>query len=229
VFRLECVDGARDVPVNEQRLLAYLGLHKRASRTVVAGALWPDVTEERAHGSLRTALWRLRRARQPVVGSDGDTLFLADGVSVDVDAFTEVALRLVTSGHAPGDDPPPLGLLDGGELLPGWDEEWILFERERLRQLRLHSLESLSALLARNGQYALALEAALMCVTIEPLRESAHRALAAVHLAENNVVEAIRRYEVFRRLLDEDLGLEPSAQFTGMLPRRGGQLPPRAL
>ena len=229
VFRLECVDGARDVPVNEQRLLAYLGLHKRASRTVVAGALWPDVTEERAHGSLRTALWRLRRARQPVVGSDGDTLCLADGVSVDVDAFTEVALGLVTSGHALGDDPPSLDLLDGGELLPGWDEEWILFERERLRQLRLHSLESLSALLAGNGQYALALEAALMCVTIEPLRESAHRALVAVHLAENNAVEAIRRYEAFRRLLDEDLGLEPSAQFTGMLPRWGSQPRPRAL
>jgi DNA-binding SARP family transcriptional activator len=147
-------------------------------------------------------------------------------VGVDVDDFTRAAWRLATSVHAPGDDLPPLGLLDGGELLPGWDEEWILFERERLRQLRLHALESLSVLLAKRGRYALALEAALICVAIEPLRESAHRALAAVHLAENNVVEAIRRYEAFQRLLDEELGLEPSERFTGMLPHRRSPIPP---
>ncbi|MDX3453378.1 BTAD domain-containing putative transcriptional regulator [Streptomyces sp. ME02-8801-2C] len=220
-FQLEGADGTVTVPANAQRLLAFLGLHKRAPRTVVAGALWPDVTEEHAHGSLRTALWRLRRGRQPIVGTHGDTLCLADGVIVDVDAFNRAALGLANSDHAPGDDLPLPVVLDGGELLCGWDEEWVLFERERLRQLRLHALESLSALLTEHGRYALALEAALMCVTVEPLRESAHRAVAAVHLAENNMVEVVRRYETFRMLINEELGLEPSARFAGMLPRRG--------
>ncbi|MER5427942.1 BTAD domain-containing putative transcriptional regulator [Streptomyces sp. NPDC002588] len=226
-FQLEGTDGPLTVSANEQRLLAFLGLRKRATRTVTAGTLWPDVTEEHAHGSLRTALWRLRRARQPVIGTRGDTLCLADGVGVDVDAFTEAALTMANSDHAPGDELPLPVVLDGGELLPGWDEEWVLYERERLRQLRLHALESLSALLTGHGRYALALEAALMCVTIEPLRESAHRAVAAVHLAENNMVEVVRRYEAFRMLIHEELGLEPSARFTAMLPRRANTVSPR--
>jgi len=225
-FQLEDAEGTPAVPANEQRLLAYLGLRKRAPRSVVAGTLWPDVTEEQAHGSLRTALWRLRRARQPVIEARGDTLCLADGVSVDVDVFTEAALTMANSHHAPGDELPLPAVLDGGELLPGWDEEWVLYERERLRQLRVHALESLSALLTGHGRYALALEAALMCVTIEPLRESAHRAVAAVHVAENNMVEVVRRYEAFRMLIHEELGLEPSARFAAMLPRRGNMVPP---
>ncbi|XUL93959.1 AfsR/SARP family transcriptional regulator [Streptomyces galilaeus] len=52
-----------DVGTAAQRLLAYLGLRHHGTRTVVAGTLWPEVTEERAHGSLRTALWRLHRGR----------------------------------------------------------------------------------------------------------------------------------------------------------------------
>ncbi|MEU9450364.1 BTAD domain-containing putative transcriptional regulator [Streptomyces sp. NPDC048277] len=211
------MNGAITVPANEQRLLAYLGLHKRATRSVVAGNLWPDVTEEHAHGSLRTTLWRLRRVPRPVVGTDGDILHLVDGLAVDVDDFTRAALHLTGPAPDPG-DPPPLGVLVGGELLPGWDEEWICFERERLRQLRLHALESLSARLTRRGCHALALEAALTCVAIEPLRESAHCAVVAVHLAENNVVEAIRHYESFRRLLHEEVGLTPSARLTDLFP-----------
>ncbi|WP_052768739.1 AfsR/SARP family transcriptional regulator [Streptomyces humi] len=219
-FRLEGANGTIAVPANEQRLLAYLGLHKRASRSVVAGTLWPEVTEEHAHGSLRTALWRLRRGRRPTVCADGDHLYLSDAVRVDVDDLARAALRLTGSAPDPTDPALPPALLEGGELLPGWDAEWIFFERERLRQLRLHALEALSARLTRRGCYALALEAALRCVAIEPLRESAHCALVAVHLAEHNVAEALRHYEAFRRLLSEELGLEPSARFTGMFPNR---------
>ncbi|MGW2671050.1 AfsR/SARP family transcriptional regulator [Streptomyces sp. NPDC001272] len=103
------------------------------------------------------------------------------------------ALRVVDADGDAGDD-PSLGLLFAGDLLPGWDDEWTLFERERLRQLRLHALESLSARLTSSGRHALALDAALTCVSIEPLRESAHRAVVAVHLAEHNAVEAVSQY-----------------------------------
>ncbi|MET7479571.1 BTAD domain-containing putative transcriptional regulator [Streptomyces sp. NPDC005648] len=230
-FGLEDAGGSIPVPANEQRLLAYLGLHRRAPRSVVAGTLWPDVTEEHAQGSLRTTLWRLRRTPHPAIGSDGDILRLADGVHVDVDDFTGAALRLAGPAHETDGTPPPLGLLDRGELLPGWDEEWICFERERLRQLRLHALESLSAWHIRRGSYALALEAALTCVAIEPLRESAHHAVVSVHLAEHNVVEAMRHYEVFRRLLRDELGIEPSTHLAAKFPHRpeGGARGPSPL
>jgi DNA-binding SARP family transcriptional activator len=61
-----------------------------------------------------------------------------------------------------------------------------------------------------DGRFAEAVEAGLAAVDGEPLRESAHRALIAVYLAEGNPGEALRQYRFFRQLLDEQLGLEPS-------------------
>ncbi|MFE5690469.1 BTAD domain-containing putative transcriptional regulator [Streptomyces sp. NPDC056512] len=216
-FRLECAAGAVRVTPSGQRLLAYLGLQHTASRTVLAGTLWPDVTEEHARGSLRTTLWRLNRGRRSVVEARGDTLALSGGVQVDVHAFNRTALQLVNVPETFGEE-LPLDLFSCGDLLPGWGEEWVMFERERLHQLKMHAIESLSTLLAGRGRHALALEAALTCVRMEPLRESAHRAVVAVHLAEGNVVEAYRHYEAFRRLICDKLGVEPSERFRSMLP-----------
>jgi DNA-binding SARP family transcriptional activator len=53
-------------------------------------------------------------------------------------------------------------------------------------------------------------EAGLAAVRAEPLRESAHRTLVRAHLAEGNRFEANRQYHNCRRLLQAELGLEPS-------------------
>ncbi|WP_329245991.1 SARP family transcriptional regulator [Streptomyces sp. NBC_01478] len=222
-FRLEGADGsAVTVQTPGRRLLAFLALNGPTARDVLAGTLWPEVSEEHACGSLRTTLWRLHRASRPLLDCRRQLLALHDELNVDTHVFARTARRVVDTDGPPGDH-PDVGLLFAGELLPGWDEEWVVFERERLRQLRLHALESLSRRLARHGQYALALDAALTGVGIEPLRESAHRAVVAVHLAENNLVEAVRHYHAYRRLARIELGLEPSPIFTTMLPP--GRLP----
>lgn len=222
-FRLEYGTTATPVGTGGRRLLALLGLRQRSPRSVLAGTLWPDTTEERALGSLRTTLWKLRGQHPLVLRCVGDDIALAEAVAVDVRALTESALRTVRPvRHSVPDAPddPDLPLLDallGGELLPGWDEDWVLPERERLRQLRLHALEALSERLAARRRYALALEAALASVRLEPLRESAHRAVVAVHLAEHNLGEAVRHYETYRVLLRAELGIEPSDRFCGMV------------
>lgn len=139
-------------------------------------------------------------------------------------SLTTTALALVSSTEAGGED-LALGQLRGGDLLPGWDEDWVMFERERLRQLRLHALDTLAAHLVVQGRHALALEAALESVRIEPLRESAHRAVVSVHLAERNVAEAVRHFEAFRRLVHKELGVQPSARFASMVRIDGVGLP----
>jgi len=106
----------------------------------------------------------------------------------------------------------------GGELLPGWYDDWVIFERERVRQLRLHVLDALAERLIAQARYAEALEAALECARIEPLRESSNRLIIAIHLAEDNVAEAVRHYEFFRDLLRIELGIEPSPRLAGLLP-----------
>ncbi|MEV0390272.1 bacterial transcriptional activator domain-containing protein [Nonomuraea sp. NPDC050643] len=212
-FHIRGGDGPIIVSVTGQRLLALLALRGSVSRSVVAGTLWPDVTENRAHGSLRTTLWRLHQADEGIVGSTMGALSLTSAVHVDVRSFTERALRSLAG---PDDHCLPM-MLERGELLPGWGEEWVVFERERLRQLRLHALEAMAAHLLERRQFALALEAALHCIRLEPLRESAHRAIVAVHLAEHNVHEALQHYGTFQELVRDELAIEPSETFTAMV------------
>ena len=86
----------------------------------------------------------------------------------------------------------------------------MLLARERLRQLRMHALEALADQLAERGRFGEALHAGHAAVASEPLRESAHRAVVRVHLAEGNTAEAVRTYEAFRDLLADVLGVAPS-------------------
>ncbi|MET8297564.1 BTAD domain-containing putative transcriptional regulator [Streptomyces sp. NPDC005180] len=216
-FRLVYGTEAVDLCPNAQRLLAFVGLRTCVSRTVLAGTLWPNATEAHARGSLRSALCKLPRGERAPVTCCSDTVSLTESVTVDARVLASTALRVVQSAGARGSEPVPAVLYGDGELLPGWEDDWVLFERERLRQLRLHALEVLAHGLAREGRHALALKTALTSVRTEPLRESAHRAVVAAHLAEGNMREAVRHYVAFWRLLDEELGVPPSALFARQL------------
>jgi len=207
-FEVRCAGERVALPPAAQRLVAFLALRERPLlRLHVAGALWLDASEERSCANLRSALWRLRRPGPELVEVTGSHVGLAPSVAVDVRRMVTAARRLLD------DDGGWDGALDGaliGELLPDWYEEWVLVERERLRQLQLHALERLSEHLLERGRFGHAAEAALAAVRIEPLRESSHRALVRVHLAEGNRGEAVRQYRAYRDRLERALGLAPS-------------------
>jgi DNA-binding SARP family transcriptional activator len=211
-FELRSDGEVVSLPLSAQRLLAFVALHDHALlRVYVAGTLWTDTSEERAAASLRSSLWRLNRSGHRPVTATSTHLRLAPDVDVDIHQAFELAHRLL-DGSAGRDAVAPIAARLDGELLPDWYDDWVLFERERFRQLGLHALEALADQLITAGRLGQALEAALAAVHSEPLRESAHRVLIRVHLAEGNGVEALRQYELCRRLLHERLGLDPSAQ-----------------
>ena len=211
-FRLE-VNGIRVDPLaSAQRLLAFLALQGPVVRAVAAGTLWGGVPECQALASLRTTIWRVNRTVAGLVSVRQSQLALANSVRVDVVELADL-VALVLDGSQ-GTSVPRLRT---GELLPGWYEDWVLFERERLRQLRLHALEAAAVQLAARGSYSAALEVALEVVRAEPLRESAHRVVIAVHLAEDNLIEAVRAYERFRALSLDQFGVEPSQRLMQLL------------
>jgi DNA-binding SARP family transcriptional activator len=207
---------AVDLPRGVQRLIAYLGLSRRPARSAVAGELWPDASEALAHSSLRSSLWRLQKAAPGFVDVSGDALALADGVRVDVRDLSSWA-RSVLDPEVDVEGVLPLDVGESGELLPGWYDDWVLLERERLRQLRMHTFEALADKLSRAGRYGEAVQAAHTAVRAEPLRETAHRALVRIHLAEGNVTEALRAYTSFRTLLLEEMGVAPSAAMEALV------------
>lgn len=218
-FELRCDGEPVALPLSAQRLLAFVALHERPLlRVYVAGMLWIDASEERAGASLRSSLWRLNRPGHRLVEATTTHLRLASGVDVDLRRALGLARRLL-DGTAADDDVDAAEAALGGELLPDWYDDWLVFERERFRQVSLHALEALAELLVGSGRAPRALEAALAAVRAEPLRESAHRALIRVHLAEGNRGEALRQYELCRRLLRDRLGVEPSPQLDELLAR----------
>jgi DNA-binding SARP family transcriptional activator len=227
-FELVCDGEPVQCPLTAQRLLAFLGLHDRPlQRLFVAGKLWTDSTEERALASLRSAIYRANRPAAPPLVRVVDSRLLLDAeVRVDVREASAQAHRLI-DGEA-CEDASRAGALLGGELLPDWYDDWLIIERERFRQLRLHGLEALSARLLERERFGEAAEAALSAIAGEPLRESAHRALIRVHLAEGNPSEALRHFELFRRMLQEELGLAPSVQLVALVREVGdGRVTPR--
>ncbi len=210
-FHLEQDGQALCTPHSLQGVVAFLGVRGRSSRAEVAGTLWPDVPEAKARASLRTVLWRLHRLTDVPLVEGRDVLALSSAAHVDVQAFV-VDARCALDGRDGVYRGSPMSSLAGmGELLPGWYEDWVLFERERLRQLQMHALEAIAQRLTRAQRYAEAIEAALAAVRLEPLRESATRTLIAAHLAEHNVVEAVRQFESFRDGLNSELGVGPTA------------------
>jgi DNA-binding SARP family transcriptional activator len=201
----------REVPEGSKQLLVLVALkRRRVERRWAAGTLWPFGDEARAAGNLRSALWRLRRAGIDVLSVDKWSLTLSKDALVDLHVMDQRATRLI-DGKARADDFAVSSLWAGAlDLLPGWYDEWLVMERERVRQRILHALEALSRQLASMGRFADAVEAAMLALGAEPLRESAQRALITVYVAEGNLAEARRSYRSFRDLVHRELGVEPS-------------------
>lgn len=220
-FELRYRDEPVELPATSQRLLALLALLARPTpRSLVSATLWPDADEQHAGASLRSALWRIAAVPGPgLVRTCGTGLALAAHVVVDLHGLLRDTQLVLATRQ------PPAGLLGagealrrlGGDLLTGWYDEWVVEERDRFRQLRLYSLDVIGTALLDQRRTGEALQVALALVEADPLRESGHRLLLSVHLQEGNVAEAVRQHDRYARLLDHELGVQPSALMTALL------------
>jgi len=210
---------------NGQRLIAYLALRQRPERrSTVAAALWTDTTGDRAAANLRTALWKLAPLRDRLVRTVGTSMTLAPDVDVDVSRLVRDARGLIDPSSELALDTTDSVAELCADLLPDWDEDWLLFERERLRQFRVHALEALCRRLVAARRFAEAVDAGLSAVVAEPLRESGQRVLIEAHVAEGNLSEARRQFESYRSLLWDEMGLLPTMELWSLV---GAQRPDR--
>lgn len=212
--RFQVTWGGEDIqlPHSVQRLVGFVALRAQPiSRMLAAVTLWSDGTERQSAARLRTVLWRLRSLGCPLLRVRHSDLALSDVVCVDYWEAGAVAAGLIDPADSSSS---PAAWHDGleSDLLPDWDEEWLVLDRERFRELRLHALEALCRRLSRLGHSARAVEVGIIAVAADPLRESAHEALLRAYLAEGNKGRAIRHYERCRKLLRHELGLDPSPE-----------------
>ncbi len=194
-----------DLPPSAERLVAFLALQPRpVVRNHIAGILWGERSDERASACLRSAIWRANSGHAaPVIDASRSRIVLHGNVTVDARDAAVAAHQQLSGGR------PVEPQVFTGELLPGWYDDWVLVERERLRQLCLEGMEQMAQSLLEAGQASLAIEAALAVVAAEPLRESAHRILVDAHVIAGNRAEALRQFARCKSLLVDELGLMP--------------------
>jgi predicted ATPase/DNA-binding SARP family transcriptional activator len=223
-FRLS----AGDTPVTTldqerlQALLSYLVLQRAApqSRQQLAFQLWPDSTESQARTNLRSLIHRLRQAlphADAFVHSDGQMVqWRADSpCTMDVATFEQALARAAQDGQRGDQTRARCALqqaveLYRGDLLPALYDDWVLRERERLRQEFVAALERLIVLLELAGDYPAAIGYAQQLLRHDPLHESTYQHLMRLHALSGDRASAVRVYQTCLTVLERELGVEPS-------------------
>ncbi|MEG3876189.1 BTAD domain-containing putative transcriptional regulator [Microcoleus sp. herbarium7] len=206
-----------------QSLLAYLVLHRQIPQTRqrLAFEFWPDSTEAQARTNLRRELHHLRQGLP-----DADRFLLTDAKTLqwnphepfvlDVAEFQRALATAETAERSADVKSARTAweqaiALYGGDLLPSCEDEWIVPEREHLRQKLLRALESLTCLSEAEGDYRGAIRFAQRLLEIQPLHESSYAALMRSHHLNGDRANALQVYHRCMTVLREELGVDPSA------------------
>jgi DNA-binding SARP family transcriptional activator len=198
------------LPHSTARVLALLCLHVRpVPRSHLCQLLWPQASPELASGSLRTAVWRLRRACPGLIAADDHELVLHSGLSVDYRDLVDSVEQLRRTGD-PGVKDAVEVFSREDDLLPGWYDDWVILHRERLRELRWEALRTTARSLEAAGHLVRALDLAMQALATEPLDEDSHTLVVRIHLTQGNAAEALRHFHLYETLLRDELDLAPS-------------------
>jgi DNA-binding SARP family transcriptional activator/tetratricopeptide (TPR) repeat protein len=182
-------------------LLAYLALEGVTPRSRLAGLLWADVGEDRARANLRQEIYRVNQVGT-LIENDRFNVWLAKNVDSDLAQFDELS----------GEFAQGLEIDDAPDIM-----DWLYSQRESLSEQRRANLEGQFKQLENASSYRQAAVVARKLVTLEPLSEAAHvRMLRCLYLSDDRVGVRTGILEL-RRLLKEELGVEPLPETTAML------------
>lgn len=204
------------VPLKGMALLAYLALTGQpCSREKLAGLLWGETPDAAARASLRVTMNRLPSTLRPFLTLTHHTISLhPELVSTDV-------MTLETAVSRPND---PVAwqtavALYRGDFLEGFHvpdapafDEWALLERERLRLIVIDLLHRLADDALARQATAEGIVYARRTLALDNWREEAHRLLMQLLALDGQRSNALAQFESCRRLLAENLGVEPTTE-----------------
>jgi DNA-binding SARP family transcriptional activator len=199
-----------------QALLAFLVIDAAEThlRDKLAALLWGDSSDQRARQSLRQTLLALKQAlpgsAAGILRIDGEKVALnRQALEVDVAAFEAFASE--GTPHALGQ----AAALYNGDFLEGLGvqeprfEEWLIGQRERLRELAIEVLAKLLAHQTTTGALQEAVQTGARLLAIDPLQEVVHRALMRLYARQGRRGAALRQYQICAAVLQRELGVEP--------------------
>ena len=201
-----------------QRLLLSVLLvdsDRRVPAGRLADELWGDEPPDDPAGALRTQVSRLRKALPEgvlLLTDEGGYRLVADRSDIDAGRFEQL---LGDASGAP--DERALGLVEGALQL--WrgapleefvDRPFALIEAHRLHELYDAARERRAALLLAGGRPDEAAAVAEALLAERPEREAARALLMEALYRQGRHTDALDVYQLWRRQLAEEHGLEPS-------------------
>jgi predicted ATPase/DNA-binding SARP family transcriptional activator len=223
-------------------LLSYLAVEadRPHSRDLLAGLLWPEWPNRAARSNLRYALSNLRQAIGDRTAEPPFLLITRDTIQFNCTSDYELDVEEF-AGRKLGDDVSQLEIdqlrraaaLCQGHFLEGFSvpdsaafEEWALLKREQIDRVVLRTLRRLVAYDEARGEYERACDYAWREVELEPWQEESHQQLMRLLAFRGQRSAALAQYESCRRVLAEELGVEPAAETTRLYEQiRDGKLP----
>jgi len=210
-------------------LLAYLAVTGRAhQRDSLAALLWGELPEADARNNLRQALANLRKLLAPylVISRESVAVDRDAQYTLDTDHFESLLHQSRVEGGKRYEHLARAASLYQGDFLAGFYvrdapefEEWMLAQRARYRELALHALHQLAEQHLSRGEFGRAIDAATRLLALDAWREEAHRQLMLALARSGRRSAALAQYETCRRLLEQELGVEPAAETTALYER----------
>ncbi|WP_172411718.1 AfsR/SARP family transcriptional regulator [Arthrobacter globiformis] len=212
-WQLLCGHTEVQVASRQQRLIAALALFGPRNRRYMSGLLWPDSPEARALESLRVSIHLISRQTPGLLVNGGAVLSLVGSLGVDLHQCLEQVRNCECSGSRAEED-VCLSHVRSADLLPGWYEDWVILEQNRLRNFRLRVLVGHARRWLEQEEAEKAADAARTALELEPLQESCVGLLMRAELMQGNRVRAMDTFENFKARLTAELGVSPSPHLT---------------
>jgi TolB-like protein/DNA-binding SARP family transcriptional activator len=211
--------GGIDCPIPSAKgraLLCSLALSPdgKSSHDRIAGLLWSDRQDAQARDSLKHALADLRN-RLGKAGIPHLHVTRSD-IRLDLDRVGTDVADLEAEARTGTPDLSRIVELYRGDLLAGSAirdpafEEWLRFERQRLRALVEETLERLMTEAERRDDFAGLRVAARRLLDLDPLCERAARALMQSHARIGEQAAALRVFNDLCRVMRAELGSQPA-------------------
>lgn len=216
--------------IRHQLLIALLALRapEPILRSEVAFKLWADSSEEQALTNLRKTLHQLKQilSSEELIQSDSRTLQFNPllNLQIDVTEFTS-ALDSAERARRANDADAELSALETasafykGDLLPNLYDEWLVPERDRLREMFIRCMDRLIALLENRKHYRDAIKHAQRLLQTDNLREETYRTLIRLHSLNDDRAAALNVYHACAGVLSKELGVEPDSSTRGLYER----------
>ncbi|MBI5053970.1 MAG: AAA family ATPase, partial [Chloroflexi bacterium] len=185
------------------------------TRAHLLSIFWIDLDRASAQQTLRTTLHGLRKALGDSLIVDDDKLSLATDSQIDVRALEANYQLLITNPQSlisnlylyTGDFLESFSLPDS----PAFDD-WVTVQREHYRRLAVRGFTALAKQHEAEKNYREAIDALSRALAFDPLQEDLQRDCIRLQYLAGDRAGAIRRYDSFRKLLDEEMGVPPMAE-----------------